>query len=107
MPPFIARQEPFACEQCGAAVSPLKEGTYRNHCPLCLWSKHVDDQGPGDRASLCGGLMEPFGLEQDGKRGWMISHRCVRCGKTIPNRAAIDDEIIDFMRRKNELEDAS
>jgi hypothetical protein len=46
--PFIARQEPFVCEHCGKAVEPLAKGSYRNHCPHCLWSKHVDDVGPGE-----------------------------------------------------------
>jgi DNA-directed RNA polymerase subunit RPC12/RpoP len=94
--PFIPREEPFTCEHCGRPVEPLGRGTYRNHCPFCLWSKHVDDQGPGDRASTCGGLMEPIGLDQDGKKGWMILHRCVHCGKEIPNKAAPDDDLTAF-----------
>lgn len=90
---FISRQEAFVCEHCGAAVSPLDQGTCRNHCPKCLWSKHVDHVGPGDRASLCQGLMEPIGVDHDAKKGgWMIRHRCVKCGKEIPNRFAPDDD---------------
>lgn len=88
---FIAREEPFTCEHCGASVTPLRHGTYRNHCPQCLWSKHVDDEGPGDRASLCKGMMEPVGLDQTGKKGWMAIHRCLKCGKKIPNKLAEDD----------------
>ncbi len=94
--PFIPRQEPFICGHCGAAVEPLEHGTCRNHCPRCLWSKHVDEKGPGDRASLCQGLMEPVAMDQDGKKGWMIVHRCVECGKEIRNKAAPDDEISTF-----------
>ncbi|MDD4318721.1 MAG: RNHCP domain-containing protein [Candidatus Peribacteraceae bacterium] len=90
---FLARQEPFVCEHCGSAVAPLEKGSYRNHCPRCLWSKHVDDIGPGDRASLCGGLMEPVHLDYDGKKGWMVLHRCTVCGKTIPNKTAPDDDM--------------
>ncbi|MEK7218066.1 MAG: RNHCP domain-containing protein, partial [Patescibacteria group bacterium] len=41
---FLPRQEPFTCEHCGTGVAPLPHGTSRNHCPRCLWSKHVDDQ---------------------------------------------------------------
>ncbi len=89
--PFIAREEPFTCEHCDAPVTPLIRGTYRNHCPHCLWSKHVDDEGPGDRASLCKGMMEPVGLDQTGKKGWMVIHVCVRCGKKIPNKLAEND----------------
>ncbi len=91
MNPFIPRQEPFTCEHCGKQVEPLQNGSYRNHCPACLCSKHVDDSGPGDRASLCGGLMEPVGAQYQAKKGWMIVHTCVRCGKKIANKRAPDD----------------
>lgn len=90
---FISRQEPFTCEHCGFAVEPLEHGTCRNHCRKCLWSKHVDDQGPGDRASLCQGLMPPTGMEYDGKRGWTIVHVCEKCGKKIINKTAPDDDM--------------
>ncbi len=89
---FIAREEAFTCGHCQASVKPLEGGTYRNHCPLCLWSRHVDDEGPGDRASLCQGLMTPVRLDQSGKKGWMVIHECERCGKTIPNKLAPDDQ---------------
>ncbi len=90
---FIAREEAFNCGHCGVAVEPLGKGTYRNHCPVCLWSKHVDDQGPGDRASLCQGLMKPTGVDHDGKRGWTIIHVCEKCGKRIINKTAPDDNM--------------
>jgi len=90
---FIAREEPFVCEHCGAQVEPLGKGSYRNHCPVCLWSKHVDRDGPGDRLSTCGGLMEPVGLDYDGKKGWLVVHRCTRCSKNLPNKAASDDNL--------------
>ena len=64
---------------------------YTNHCPACLWSKHVDDN-PGDRAGSCGALMEPFRLEY--VRGqFVIIHRCTRCGAQRRNRAAADDDL--------------
>lgn len=91
--PFIARQEPFTCEHCGEDVAPLETGSYRNHCPRCLYSKHVDDKGPGDRASLCKGLMKPVGLDHRSNKGWMIVHLCTKCGKKIPNIAACDDDL--------------
>ncbi len=76
--------EDFTCEHCGATVS---GNGYTNHCPKCLWSKHVDIN-PGDRAQNCGGLMKPVGLEQKG-REVMIAHVCQDCGfrrrtKTVP-----------------------
>ncbi len=94
--PFIARQEAFTCEHCGKDVEELASGSYRNHCPYCLWSKHVDRDGPGDRASLCLGLMEPRGLDYRGSKGWMVDHVCTLCGKHIPNTAAPDDAVVEF-----------
>jgi len=93
---FIPREEPFTCENCGSLVAPLLKGTYRNHCPKCLFSKHVDAEGPGDRASGCGGLMEPIALDQDGKKGFVLIHKCEKCGKISRNKAAPDDELTDF-----------
>lgn len=102
--PFIARQEAFTCEHCGKHVEELAHGSYRNHCPFCLWSKHVDRDGPGDRASACTALMEPIGLDYRGKKGWMIDHRCTVCGKRIPNIAAPDDAITEFSTRNPQQE---
>ena len=89
---FIARQEPFDCEHCGAHVELLTDGSYRNHCPKCLWSKHVDKDGPGDRKSQCLGLMKPKGIDYRKKKGWMIVHQCTKCRKEIPNITACDDD---------------
>lgn len=90
---FIARQESFNCEYCGVNVEPLKTGSYRNHCPKCLYSKHVDKDGPGDRASECLGLMKPAGFDHRSGKGWIIIHRCTKCEKKIPNIAADDDDL--------------
>lgn len=35
--------------------------------------------------------MEPIGVERSGKKGWMIVHRCTRCGAVRRNKAATDD----------------
>ncbi len=80
----------FTCAHCGAQVTPLENGSVRNHCPVCLWSVHLDDF-PGDRASACGGLLEPVGVEHSGKKGWVIVHRCQTCGVIRKNKAALDD----------------
>ena len=90
---FIARQEPFECGHCKESVKPLEDGSYRNHCPKCLWSKHVDDKGPGDRASTCKSMMKPDRIDHHKKKGWMIVHLCEACGKEIPNMAACDDDL--------------
>ncbi len=95
--PFIPREEAFTCEHCGTAVEPLSGGTYRDHCPRCLWSKHVDDLGPGDRASLCKGLLRPVGIDTDSKKGFVILYACEKCGKRHRNRSAPDDDLaVDF-----------
>lgn len=96
---FIARQERFSCEQCSSVVEPLENGSYRNHCPHCLYSKHVDKDGPGDRASECGKLMKPVGMEHKSQKGWMILHQCTGCTKVIPNIVAPDDNIASLSEK--------
>lgn len=91
---FIGRgaNQPFECVVCGASVPPLSGGGYRNHCPRCLHSLHVD-VNPGDRSSDCRGVQEPVAVEQSGKKGWVIVHRCRACGAVSRNRAALEDSL--------------
>ncbi len=72
---------------CGTLV--VGDG-YTNHCPNCLWSRHVDNF-PGDRACECRGLMQPVSVEC--KAGeFRIIHRCKICGLEKPNRvSSLDD----------------
>lgn len=85
---FTRTIEDFVCEHCGALV----EGDgYTNHCPRCLWSKHVDIN-PGDRASTCIGMMEPVGLEGASPH-YRILHRCTRCGHEKRNDASAHDDV--------------
>ena len=79
----------FVCLQCGLEVMPISNGSYRNHCPRCLYSKHVDLE-PGDRASSCEGLMEPIGVRYKSGKGLQIVHRCTVCGAVRVNRVARD-----------------
>ncbi len=84
---FTRTVEDFACARCGAQI----RGTgYTNHCPRCLFSRHVDVK-PGDRAAGCGGLMEPVSVESR-REGYVIVHRCTACGHTGRNKAAADDD---------------
>jgi len=76
----------FICQNCGKEVLPLGY-TSRNHCPFCLWSLHLD-VNPGDRASECGGKMEPVRVEIDSKKGYVIIHKCTKCGEIRRNRTA-------------------
>ncbi len=84
---FQKTVEDFACQNCGREV--VGSG-YTNHCPHCLWSKHVDVY-PGDRASECGGMMEPVGLENK-KSEWSLIHKCLRCGHVKNNKASSQDD---------------
>jgi len=76
----------FTCVVCDADVQPLTNGSYRNHCPHCLSSLHVDVE-PGDRSSACGGVMDAIALRRV-RKGMQIVHRCSRCGVVRPNRVA-------------------
>ena len=100
---FIPREELFTCDHCGNEVQPLGKGTYRDHCPKCLWSKHVDMEGPGDRLSSCKALLEPKEIDQQAKKGFVIVYECTGCKKISRNRAADDDEILDFLKSKAEF----
>jgi hypothetical protein len=89
----------FTCAHCGAGVLPLTNGSYRNHCPFCLWSVHVDEARPGDRLSVCRGQMRPIDLVSR-RKGWQVVHRCTRCGKTQPNKVAtgtVQPDVIDAL----------
>lgn len=84
---FIKVVEDFICDKCGFVV---KGSGYTNHCPRCLWSRHVD-VNPGDRAASCGGLMEPIAIEGASPQ-YTIVHRCARCGYQHRNLAAENDD---------------
>ncbi len=72
---FQRNEENFVCKKCGVGVS--GDG-YTNHCPNCLWSKHVD-KNPGDRLEMCGGMMEPISIEKKGDE-WVLTQKCEKCG---------------------------
>lgn len=84
---FQKRTENFCCGQCGKKV---QGNGYTNHCPRCLYGKHVDIH-PGDRAERCGGLMEPIFLEKDNGEE-KLTHRCVLCGYEKKNKTAENDD---------------
>ncbi len=82
--------EVFSCNHCGEAVSSYRN---RNHCPHCLWSRHVDIR-IGDRNSACKGEMEPVSVWTKADGEWAIIHRCTRCGFLRSNGIAADDDEI-------------
>lgn len=88
---FTVRNESFVCSVCGTMVKPLSVGC-RNHCPACLHSLHVDKL-PGDRAAECGGVMTPVSVYIHSKKGYMVEHRCSRCGYTSVNKLALEDPV--------------
>jgi len=90
---FKRVDEDFKCEKCGFAVT---GNGYTNHCPQCLWSKHVD-RTPGDRAATCRGLMEPVDVSLE-KGEKILLHRCVTCGYEKRNKAAPDDNFDELLK---------
>lgn len=96
---FEMKDEAFVCLKCGKNVEILGY-TARDHCPMCLWSIHVDIN-PGDRLSECHGLLEPVGIEKY-RDSYKILYRCEKCGYEHKNVMAIDDNmdhIIELSRR--------
>ena len=90
----MARQQEntgFVRQNCGKYIMALTNGSYRNHCPYCLYSKHVDHK-PGDRKNTCHGLMAPVGLRYKSKKGWQILHKCEVCGQHSANKVAADTD---------------
>ena len=87
--------ESFICEHCGKNVSKL-EYTARDHCPYCLYSKHVDIN-PGDRANLCKGLLKPIDIEKF-KDTYKIIYKCEKCNELHKNIIAVDDDMNEIIR---------
>ncbi len=93
----------FRCNQCYGEVSTAAwaAGVHnRNHCPYCLWSRHMDLWEAGDRLSACKAGMRPVGLalkqarkkyHPEGQGELMVVHACTGCGKLSINRLAADD----------------
>lgn len=88
---FQKNDNSFICEHCGREVLPLGYSS-RDHCPFCLWSKHLDIN-PGDRQNECRGAMEPIRVEVDSKKGYVIVYRCTKCGEIHRNRAAHEAKV--------------
>ncbi len=85
---FKRNVENFQCGHCKARV---KGNGYTNHCPKCLWSKHVDVE-PGDRAEACQGMMEPVRVEGTAGK-FRIVHKCQKCDKEHRNNMTAGDNV--------------
>ena len=102
MKKFNELDEGFICENCKKEVKPLIYSS-RDHCPYCLYSKHVDIN-PGDRENPCKGLLVPTDIEKH-KDTFKIIYRCNKCKQTHKNIIAKDDsmeEIISLSSKKNQ-----
>lgn len=89
MKSFSKLDEKFVCENCKKKVDKLNYSS-RDHCPFCLYSKHVDIN-PGDRANNCKGLLKPIGIEKF-KDSYKIIYQCQKCGYLHKNIVAKDDD---------------
>ena len=85
---FNMIDEEFVCEHCHQMVSKLNY-TARDHCPYCLYSKHVDIN-PGDRQNKCQGLLKPIGIDKY-KDTYKIVYECEKCHQIHRNIMANDD----------------
>lgn len=87
---FNMIDETFICENCKKKVPTLKYSA-RDHCPYCLYSKHVDIL-PGDRANSCKGMLEPIKIEKF-KTTYKIIYKCQKCKNIHKNIMAVDDDM--------------
>jgi hypothetical protein len=97
---FQKKQEDFVCEKCNREVT--GDG-YTNHCPHCLWSKHVDIF-PGDRLEDCNGLMEPVLIEKE-KSNFVLTHKCVVCGGIKRNKVQEEDDFDKVVELSKKISD--
>lgn len=89
MKKFNMLDEEFICENCNKKAEKLNY-TARDHCPYCLYSKHVDIN-PGDRNNTCHGLLKPIDIEKY-KNTYKIIYKCQKCNQNHKNIIANDDD---------------
>ena len=89
MKKFNMIDEAFICDNCKKKVDKLNY-TARDHCPYCLYSKHLDIN-PGDRLNQCKGLLKPIGIEKF-KNTYKIIYKCEKCSVIHKNIIAEDDD---------------
>lgn len=91
-----ACNEAFVCKVCGRTAVPQGAGSdHRNHCPNCLSSLHVDIE-PGDRASDCGGIMDPIAV-------WVRKKRRVGDSPPLPQMRC---DVLEPRRRGRQPDEA-
>jgi len=87
------------CGNCGNIFSlSVPGGKHRDHCPLCLYSVHIDNK-PGDRNAWCGAgthdnwtpsKLVPVGITTLNHVP-SIAYKCEKCGAVKINKNATDD----------------
>lgn len=92
---FNMIDEEFICENCHKKVNKLNY-TARDHCPFCLYSKHLDIM-PGDRQNKCKGMLKPIGIEKF-KNTYKIIYKCEKCGEKHKNIIANDDDFEQIIK---------
>ena len=100
---FKMINDSFECENCHKQITKHPEGSARNHCPFCLYSKHLDDKFPGDRNSKCLWIMKPIDIDFKKNKWNMIKHKCIKCWKEILNKVAPDDAFLEFVQKRNKM----
>lgn len=97
---FKKNVEDFVCEKCNENI---KGDGYTNHCPKCLWSKHVDIN-PGDRAQTCGGMMKPVKVEME-KGEYLLTHRCEKCNFERRKKVEREDNFDEVIKISKSVAD--
>jgi hypothetical protein len=89
--PRSGATDTFGCLQCGRAVSTAgPERLPRDHCPHCLYSRHLTDLAGGG-PSPCGQRMAPIAIAVAGDGAWSVIHRCTHCREVASAPAGPDD----------------
>jgi hypothetical protein len=96
---FQRNIENFECLNCGKQV--IGDG-YTNHCPHCLWSRHVD-VNPGDRLETCQGPMKPIAIEKR-QDTYRILHHCQTCHVERWNKSSQADNFESIIQLSSEMD---
>ncbi len=94
---FVRKVEDFKCGRCGMEI---KGNGYTDHCPKCLWGRHVDEKIPGDRASTCRKMMEPLRVLYE-KGDYKIQYKCLGCQHQFTVKADKNDDREELLKLIN------
>ncbi|UOR02572.1 RNHCP domain-containing protein [Leucobacter allii] len=87
----------FTCDSCGgSAPVTTPDGRQRQHCPVCLRSRH--DAPSRDDGAECGARMGPIAVAAPRTGGWLLIQRCLDCAHLACHPVAGDDNELILMR---------